>query len=150
MHPEGFEPPAYWFVANCSIQLSYGCTRYVLFPVPYLFQDTKTEPLVQPVSGASRLRSFVNDRGRCSCRIHQLQTGASQQLPHNWLGQPGGVVLDVDGACALIKVNTTNAVDLANVGKCKDGTFTRRHGVLVGHVNSGHSRRIPVAGASAS
>lgn len=26
VHPEGFEPPAYWFVANCSIQLSYGCT----------------------------------------------------------------------------------------------------------------------------
>jgi hypothetical protein len=26
VRPEGFEPPAYWFVANCSIQLSYGRT----------------------------------------------------------------------------------------------------------------------------
>jgi hypothetical protein len=26
VRPEGFEPPAYWFVASCSIQLSYGRT----------------------------------------------------------------------------------------------------------------------------
>ena len=25
MHPERFERPTYWFVASCSIQLSYGC-----------------------------------------------------------------------------------------------------------------------------
>ena len=24
VRPEGFEPPAYWFEASCSIQLSYG------------------------------------------------------------------------------------------------------------------------------
>ena len=26
VHPERFERPTYWFVASCSIQLSYGCT----------------------------------------------------------------------------------------------------------------------------
>ena len=26
VRPEGVEPPTYWFVANCSIQLSYGRT----------------------------------------------------------------------------------------------------------------------------
>ncbi len=27
VRPEGVEPPTYWFVASCSIQLSYGRTR---------------------------------------------------------------------------------------------------------------------------
>ena len=26
VRPEGVEPPTYWFVASCSIQLSYGRT----------------------------------------------------------------------------------------------------------------------------
>jgi hypothetical protein len=26
VRPEGFEPPTLWFVAKCSIQLSYGRT----------------------------------------------------------------------------------------------------------------------------
>jgi hypothetical protein len=28
VRPEGVEPPTYWFVASCSIQLSYGRTSY--------------------------------------------------------------------------------------------------------------------------
>ncbi len=28
VRPEGVEPPTYWFVASCSIQLSYGRTLH--------------------------------------------------------------------------------------------------------------------------
>jgi hypothetical protein len=36
VRPEGFEPPTLWFVAKCSIQLSYGRTLRGLQP----FKDT--------------------------------------------------------------------------------------------------------------
>ena len=35
VRPEGFEPPAYWFEASCSIQLSYrriGKYPYIIRP----------------------------------------------------------------------------------------------------------------------
>ncbi len=35
VRPEGVEPPTYWFVASCSIQLSYGRTLHLRQP----FQD---------------------------------------------------------------------------------------------------------------
>ncbi len=42
VRPEGVEPPTYWFVASCSIQLSYGRTLH-------LRQPTKnTEPWPSP------------------------------------------------------------------------------------------------------
>ncbi len=31
VHPEGFEPPTFWFVARCSNPLSYGCKRLTDF-----------------------------------------------------------------------------------------------------------------------
>ncbi len=36
VRPEGVEPPTYWFVASCSIQLSYGRTlqRCNLLKIP--------------------------------------------------------------------------------------------------------------------
>jgi hypothetical protein len=35
VRPERFERPTYWFVASCSIQLSYGRTKYKR-QLPYL------------------------------------------------------------------------------------------------------------------
>jgi hypothetical protein len=33
VRPEGVEPPTYWFVASCSIQLSYGRTLQGMQPL---------------------------------------------------------------------------------------------------------------------
>ena len=46
VRPEGFEPPTLWFVAKCSIQLSYGRTLRGLQP----FKDTGFCPDQQPES----------------------------------------------------------------------------------------------------
>ncbi len=34
-HPEGLEPSTSWFVARCSIQLSYGCVDFQIFNLPH-------------------------------------------------------------------------------------------------------------------
>ena len=46
VRPEGFEPPTLWFVAKCSIQLSYGRTLRGWQP----FKDTGFCPSEQPAS----------------------------------------------------------------------------------------------------
>ncbi len=44
VRPEGVEPPTYWFVASCSIQLSYGRT----LRERQLFKDTGFRSSEQP------------------------------------------------------------------------------------------------------
>ncbi len=41
VRPEGFEPPTLWFVAKCSIQLSYGRT----LPWMQLNKNTGEKPM---------------------------------------------------------------------------------------------------------
>ncbi len=146
VHPEGFEPPAYWFVANRSIQLSYGCTRCVSpGGVTHLLKIPREHRRRNPLKlRAGRLFGCINDGRRRSGCIHQHQTGAPQQLPHDRLREARRVILDVDGACSLVEINTADAVNLANVGKCKDRAFAGRRGVPVGHINLGHKGSIPV------
>src|SRR5713226_3718803 len=47
VRPEGVEPPTYWFVASCSIQLSYGRTLRGM----QLFKDNGDCGLGQPSLG---------------------------------------------------------------------------------------------------
>src|ERR1700753_323296 len=61
VRPEGFEPPTLWFVAKCSIQLSYGRTLRGLQP----FKDI----------GFRSLRQAAND-SRC---IHSEETNPANQ-----------------------------------------------------------------------
>jgi hypothetical protein len=60
VRPERFERPTYWFVASCSIHLSYGRTLYKLQPCrPQLSkfrgiqaQEQPTHKAAKPPSGA--------------------------------------------------------------------------------------------------
>jgi hypothetical protein len=51
--PEGLEPPAYWFEANRSIQLSYGRVESILYKFSTVFRgvgvDRRFEFLNEPV-----------------------------------------------------------------------------------------------------
>jgi hypothetical protein len=54
VRPEGFEPPTLWFVAKCSIQLSYGRTLLGLQP----FKDNGVCNLEQPFDAPNSLKKW--------------------------------------------------------------------------------------------
>jgi hypothetical protein len=58
VRPEGFEPPTLWFVAKCSIQLSYGRTLRVLQP----FKDIGIRPPKQATNSRSMSYLLINKR----------------------------------------------------------------------------------------
>ena len=53
-HPEGLEPPALWFEARCSIQLSYGCVRFSLREKPGFGVRTYRVILMDPGRAAGQ------------------------------------------------------------------------------------------------
>ncbi len=49
VRPEGFEPPAYWFEASCSIQLSYRRIGKYLYIIRLGLPDATEQPLLFPL-----------------------------------------------------------------------------------------------------
>jgi hypothetical protein len=65
VRPEGVEPPTYWFVASCSIQLSYGRTLRGKQPskntgIPHAEQtsaESKQEAIRERIGAPGRIRT---------------------------------------------------------------------------------------------
>jgi hypothetical protein len=137
VHSEGFEPPTYWFVANCSIQLSYECTR-----AEALIQDSKTAPFVQlcPVEELRLNHGRIIDLQGLFCRrwIDDHNASATDELTHGGFRKTGCIVLKTNCLCAFIERDAANAIDLANAGDGQHGVLRGRRGEVVQHVNSSH------------
>jgi hypothetical protein len=77
VRPEGVEPPTYWFVASCSIQLSYGRTLQGMQLVKdngiYRLEQTTTQ-----VTG----RGF---RKRWCALKNDFRTWMRDSVPGDWL-----------------------------------------------------------------
>jgi hypothetical protein len=56
VRPEGVEPPTYWFVASCSIQLSYGRTLQGMQP----FKDSGIYSLEQTISAVDASQCCID------------------------------------------------------------------------------------------
>jgi hypothetical protein len=56
VRPEGVEPPTYWFVASCSIQLSYGRTLRWMQPPKNTGVSGLGQPLEARIAGQFYLR----------------------------------------------------------------------------------------------
>ena len=134
VRPEGVEPPAFWFVAKRSIQLSYGRTLQ-----KQLRQNNRCSGLRQ---------ASLCDSG-CDCRLRlrrdqrnaldDVETGAAQQFVHGWFGEAGSVVLDADSLCGFVKVDPANAVHLANVAEGHHRSFGGWRCVAVHHIKLRHA-----------
>jgi hypothetical protein len=78
VRPEGVEPPTYWFVASCSIQLSYGRTLRWMQPS----KNTGVSGLRQPLEERI-LRRFTCAETPGSAQNSQTQScDRAQQLKH--------------------------------------------------------------------
>ena len=106
VRPEGVEPPTYWFVASCSIQLSYGRTLQGcnLFRIPKMGGESNPSRRMFRIDGSAPLQHNEPremgtppwlSAGRFSNRsgsrehwhiLNHIQAGAAEQLVNHRLG----------------------------------------------------------------
>ena len=97
VRPEGVEPPTYWFVASCSIQLSYGRTLQGCNSLSIPEIARQGNPSVWEIwqlagwnFGWCRRSRWLEHR-HC---LHHIQPRAAEELVDDGLGQAGGIVFN--------------------------------------------------------
>ncbi len=82
MRPEGLEPPAYWFEASRSIQLSYGRMASSYHPNEYRFiMAVETEIKLRLTQGSEQARALLEQQGFRATGLRQLETDQTFDLP---------------------------------------------------------------------
>ena len=90
VRPEGLEPPAYWFEASRSIQLSYGRMASSYHPNEYRFtMAVETEIKLRLTQGPERARALLEQHGFRATGPRQLETDQTFDLPTGELRQSG-------------------------------------------------------------
>jgi adenylate cyclase class 2 len=82
VRPEGLEPPAYWFEASRSIQLSYGRMASSYHPKEYRFiMAVETEIKLRLTRSAEDTRALLEQHGFQATGPRQLETDQTFDLP---------------------------------------------------------------------
>jgi hypothetical protein len=143
VHPERFERPTLWFVAKCSIQLSYGCILLTdnLVRLPDFCIESKRRRL-GCWSSFGRWGNGIEDDA-----VEYVNPGTAQQLMDNRLREPGGIVFNADSLFEFAKVDAPNAINLAQARERKCRRFGRSLPVPKNHINSRHTLSLAAAEA---
>ena len=88
MRPEGLEPPAYWFEASRSIQLSYGRMASSYHPNEHQFtMGVETEIKLRLSEGPGRAKAVLEQHGFHPIGPRELETNQTFDLPGGELRQ---------------------------------------------------------------
>jgi adenylate cyclase, class 2 len=93
VRPEGLEPPAYWFEASRSIQLSYGRMASSYHPNEYRFiMAVETEIKLRLTESPGSARANLEQHGFQATGPRQLETNQTFDLPTGELRRSGRVL----------------------------------------------------------
>jgi hypothetical protein len=129
VRPERFELPTLWFEAKCSIQLSYGRVEDKL----------NTDEADSSDGGLDRRRRgcvLRNEDQRNG--LHDVQTGAAEQLVDDGSCEAAGIVLDANRLGALVEGQMAHTINVADLGERENGMLGRRDSIAVEHVKLRH------------
>jgi adenylate cyclase, class 2 len=88
VRPEGLEPPAYWFAASRSIQLSYGRMASSYHPNEHRFtMAVETEIKLRLSEGPERARAILEQHGFHATGPRELETNQTFDVPGSELRQ---------------------------------------------------------------